>query len=477
MVSGLRYRLASVGGTVLTVVLAVLLANHAAVQQTSTTLLPVVSQLEPQILAAERFTITILATATVVTASLVPLFKPRPRRILDIVFVTEKRVLIACFALATIGYFDYTYRLPRSTLIVVTALLGLALPLWFVTIRRPPVGDSERAIVVGDDIDQIGSVLETTSIPVLGYVSPPNKYEIQGKQRQPLVADGWGEQPFSEVERLGGLSRLEEVLVENDINTTILAFSTSDRAEFFGALDTCYKHGVTAKAHREHTDSVLTRSETTDTDELVDIALEPWDWQDYLFKRIFDVTFAAVSLAVFAPVLVVIALAIKLDSPGPVFYSQERTAELGDTFPVYKFRTMLPDSESAEPEEDEDNDRITRVGRVLRKTHLDELPQLWTILTGKMSVVGPRAVWTDEEPLLEAETKTWRKRWFVKPGLTGLAQIHDAKSTSPKTKLRYDLEYIRRQSFWFDLKIVARQIWQVAEDTVRFTKSDGSAGE
>jgi polysaccharide biosynthesis protein PslA len=144
---------------------------------------------------------------------------------------------------------------------------------------------------------------------------------------------------------------------------------------------------------------------------------------------------------------------------------------------VYKFRTMLPDSESAEPEEDEDNDRITRVGRMLRKTHLDEIPQLWTILTGKMSVVGPRAVWTEGEPLLEPETKTWRKRWFVKPGLTGLAQIHDAKSTSPTTKLRYDLEYIRRQSFWFDLKIVARQIWQVAEDTVRFTASDESTGE
>ncbi len=211
------------------------------------------------------------------TASLVPLFKPRLRRILDIIFVTEKRVLTACFALATIGYFDYTYRLPRSTLIVVMALLGLSLPLWFITIRRPPVGDTQRAIFVGDDIDQIGSVLETTSIPVLGYVSPPNRYEIEGRKNEPPVADDWGEQPFSGVDRLGGLSRLEEVLVENDINTTIFAFSTSDRAEFFSALDTCYKHGVTAMAHREHTDSVLTRSETTDTDELVDIALELWD--------------------------------------------------------------------------------------------------------------------------------------------------------------------------------------------------------
>jgi lipopolysaccharide/colanic/teichoic acid biosynthesis glycosyltransferase len=466
MVSGLRYRLASIGGAISLTTLAVVLANLPATQQPVTTLVPVVNELIPQVLTMEKLTITILTTATVVTVSLVPMFKPRPRRILDIFFITEKRVLIACCELATIGYFDYSYRLPRSTLIIVTALLGLFLPLWFIMIRSPPVGENARAIIVGDDIEHIKSVFETTSNSVCGYVSPPNWIKDEDTTGRRIVADGWGEQPLSGINRLGGLSRLEEVLIENDINIAILAFSTSDRAEFFGTLDTCYKHGVTAKAHREHTDSVLTRTESTGSDELVDIALEPWDWQDYLFKRIFDVTFAAVSLAVFGPVLIVIALAVKLDSPGPVFYSQERTAELGDTFPVYKFRTMLPDSESAEPEEDDDNDRITRVGRILRKTHLDELPQLWTILTGKMSVVGPRAVWTDEEPLLEAEAKTWRKRWFVKPGLTGLAQIHDAKSTTPTAKLRYDLEYIRRQSFWFDLKIVARQIWQVVEDVV-----------
>jgi lipopolysaccharide/colanic/teichoic acid biosynthesis glycosyltransferase len=81
-----------------------------------------------------------------------------------------------------------------------------------------------------------------------------------------------------------------------------------------------------------------------------------------------------------------------------------------------------------------------------------------------MSVVGPRAVWTEEEFELEEVTDDWRKRWFVKPGLTGLAQINDVSSTEPKAKLRYDVEYIRRQSLWFDLKIVTRQIWRVLED-------------
>ena len=217
---------------------------------------------------------------------------------------------------------------------------------------------------------------------------------------------------------------------------------------------------------------------------LVDV--EPWDPQDSAFKRLFDVAFSYVGLVCLAPLMALIAVAIKLDSPGPVLYEQERTAGFGETFSIYKFRTMIPEGASAAPVEDGDNDRITRVGRVLRKTHLDEIPQLWAIFTGKMSVVGPRAAWTEEEEtFLQHEAATWRKRWFVKPGLTGLAQINDAKSTDPETKLRYDVRYIREQSFWLDLKIVTRQIWMVVRDVLWMvgtrvgvvTASEAEAGE
>jgi lipopolysaccharide/colanic/teichoic acid biosynthesis glycosyltransferase len=167
-----------------------------------------------------------------------------------------------------------------------------------------------------------------------------------------------------------------------------------------------------------------------------------------------------------SPLLVLIAVAVKLDSPGPVLYRQTRTAAFGDTFTVAKFRTMLPESEDSAPVDDEENDRITRVGRLLRRTHLDEIPQLWTILVGRMSVVGPRAAWVDEAAVLERETEAWRRRWFVKPGLTGLAQINGATSTDPETKLRYDVSYIRDQSFRSDLKIVVRQLWLVVVDLV-----------
>ena len=125
---------------------------------------------------------------------------------------------------------------------------------------------------------------------------------------------------------------------------------------------------------------------------------------------------------------------------------------------------MTDGKEDVRPSDDGENHRITKVGHVLRKTHLDEIPQLFAILKGDMSVVGPRAVWTDEEHHLEQSVSNWRKRWFVKPGLTGLAQINGVSSTDPDRKLRFDVEYIRQQSFWFDLKIVTRQIYGVVVD-------------
>jgi len=269
---------------------------------------------------------------------------------------------------------------------------------------------------------------------------------------------------------LGGLSRVEDVLDDHDVDTVVLAFEEADRGEFFGALDACYERGVSAKVHQDYADSVLTPE--SNVGPLVDVEIEPWDWQDYAFKRAFDVCFAAFGLIIWAPAMLVIAVMIKLDSPGPVLYEQDRTAVLGETFSVYKFRSMIPEGETAEPIEDAENERVTQVGHVLRKTHLDEIPQLWSILTGQMSVVGPRAVWSDEEALLEETSEMWRKRWFVKPGLTGLAQINGAKSTDPVAKLRLDIKYIRRQSFWFDVKIVIRQLWMILLDTTSSILSD-----
>lgn len=460
-----QYRVASVGATLVLTLVALAVANHPTAQDLFA-LVPYFGRPAPAVLDGRKLTVAVLTTVGVVAGSMWPVFKPRPRRILDTILLTQKRVLLAMVGLAALGYYNYTYKLPRSTLMIVTGLLFVGLPVAMAALRRRPSG-SERAVIVGDDPETMADVLATTELDVVGYVSP-----LAGRDGLSTLdgaghTDGGvvvGADPLGDLECLGGLARLEEVLVAYDIDTAVLAFAEADRVSFFGTLDSCYEHGVVAKAHRDHADTVLTERAPDET--LVDIDLEPWDTQDYIVKRVFDVAFATVGLLVLSPVIAGIAVAIRLDSRGPILYGQERTAEFGGTFRIYKFRSMYPDSEDATPVDDDDNGAITRVGRFLRTTHLDEIPQLWTILVGQMSVVGPRAVWTDEESYLEETTDRWRKRWFVKPGLTGFAQINGASSTDPATKLRYDLEYIRRQSFWLDVRIVIRQCWTVLTDLV-----------
>ena len=457
MTAGLWYRVMSVGGTAALAGVAIAVANLSLVQETFA-LVPYFGRPAPDVLAGTDLLLAVMTGIVVVLASVWPLFKPQPRRTLDTVLEAQRRVLIAMVGLAALGYFNYTYRLPRSTLMLSTLILLFALPAFMLAIRRGPDA-THRAVLVGDDATAMRSVLDATEYPVVGYIGPSQLSDEQ----VPLT-------------RLGGLSRISETLVGADADTVLLAFESPDRAEFFGALATCHRHGLAAKIPRDHADSVLTARDTGG--HLLTVDIEPWDPQDRLLKRLFDIAFAASALVVLAPVILVVALAIKLDDGGPILYGQERTAEFGGTFQVYKFRTMRPGGEKTTPGSEQD--RITRVGRTLRRTHLDEIPQLWAILTGQMSVVGPRATWTDEEPHLEDTAAMWRKRWFVKPGLTGLAQIHGASSTDPEAKLRYDLQYVREQSFWFDIEIVLRQFWAVGVDVwshLRPSKKQTQSGE
>jgi lipopolysaccharide/colanic/teichoic acid biosynthesis glycosyltransferase len=455
MVSGRWYRVVSALGTVVLTIVAVGVANTAAVQEFVTTHAPLVWRLQPAVLSGQALAIAVGTTVVVVTVLVAPLYKPRPRRILHVIYHAHRRVVLAGLALAAIGYFDYTYRLPRVTLVVTVGLLFVVLPAFLVAIRRQPSADRDRVLIVGDDATEIERVTDALAVEPIGYVGPP----LSGVG---TATDGGVVVEHSSVglPHVGGLSRLDDVLVEHDIDTVVFGFATIDRQEFFGALAECHEHGIDAKIHRERADSVLVADEPGA--ELVDIVVEPWDWQDRMVKRAFDVVFAAGGLLALAPLMCVIAVAIVLDDGRPVFYRQERTAEMGETFSVFKFRTMSTGDEEVAP--GEEVNRVTRVGGVLRTTHLDEIPQLSSILVGVMSTVGPRAAWRNEETVLESEVSTWRQRWFVKPGLTGLAQINDVTSEEPRKKLRYDVEYIRRQSLRFDVAIVVRQIWKAFID-------------
>lgn len=461
----LPHRLVASLGAVGLVVGSMLAVNHPFIQ-TAVATLPVVGQLQPATLSGARLWVT-SGTALVVTlAALAPLFEPRPRRILDVAIDAEKRVVITIAVLAAIGYFDYTYRLPRTTLIALSLMLFFTVPIWFIGMQSRLISGIERAVVIGDTSEQIERITQSTDLPVVGYVAPlgHSRQANQDDADPYRVADGGfvSREGIGNLEYLGPLEQLDSILVRWRIDTAVLAFSRPNRREFFGTLGVCYEHGVAAKTHRNHADSVLTMStDSANPSDIVDIELEPLNWHDHLLKRMFDLVFAGIGLIALSPIMIAAAAAIKLDDGGPILYSQDRTATFGETFTVHKFRTMTPEEEDSTPIGDHNNDRITSVGRVLRRTHLDEIPQLWLILIGEMSVVGPRAAWIAEEEIIETEENGWGKRWFVKPGLTGLAQINGVSSTNPGEKLRYDVLYIREQSFWFDLKIVLRQVWLV----------------
>jgi lipopolysaccharide/colanic/teichoic acid biosynthesis glycosyltransferase len=185
-------------------------------------------------------------------------------------------------------------------------------------------------------------------------------------------------------------------------------------------------------------------------------------------KRALDIAFGGLGLIVSAPLWLIIAAALKLYDGGPVFYGQPRVGWHGRIFHVWKFRSMRPDAErETGPLQATANDpRVTPVGRVLRATAMDELPQLWNIFNGDMSVVGPRALrpgeieaGSDGEVVAAQAVAGFAERCSVRPGLTGLAQLYAPRDVSRRSKFRYDRLYVRRQSFALDLRLIAVSFW------------------
>ncbi|MCO4822990.1 MAG: sugar transferase [Flavobacteriaceae bacterium] len=177
-------------------------------------------------------------------------------------------------------------------------------------------------------------------------------------------------------------------------------------------------------------------------------------------KRTFDIITSSMALIILSPVLILTAIAIRLDSKGPILFTQQRIGHLGQLFSIYKFRSMVENSEDIGPYYTSNNDqRITNVGSFIRRTSLDELPQLLNVLKGEMSIVGPRPnVPVQREGYSEKE---WDKRNSVKPGITGLHQATLRSAANEEQRLALDLEYVDRSSLFFDFKIILLTIKQV----------------
>ncbi|MBQ6850298.1 MAG: sugar transferase [Oscillospiraceae bacterium] len=179
------------------------------------------------------------------------------------------------------------------------------------------------------------------------------------------------------------------------------------------------------------------------------------------FKRFLDIVLSAVGLLVLSPILLIIAVAIKMDSKGPVLFKQKRVAKGKEHFQILKFRTMYADVPKdvpthllADPES-----KITKIGRFLRKSSLDELPQIWNILVGEMSIIGPRpALWNQFDLIAERDKYGAND---VRPGLTGLAQVMGRDELPIEVKAKYDGEYAQNVTFANDIKIFFKTITSV----------------
>jgi exopolysaccharide biosynthesis polyprenyl glycosylphosphotransferase len=266
---------------------------------------------------------------------------------------------------------------------------------------------------------------------------------------------------------LGTHSKLVTLAEETGISEIVLAITKDLRGDMFQAVMDCNERGIqitpmpilyeqiTGRVAVEHVGSnwlvVLPIDGVS--------AFSPF----LLLKRLADVLVSALGLTFLLAVLPFVALATYLESPGPIFYSQERMGRAGRTFRLIKLRSMVPDAEQdGQPRWAEGNDeRVTRVGRFLRRTRLDELPQCLNVLRGEMSLIGPRP----ERPEFVAELQKcipfYRSRLAVRPGLTGWAQVNYHYGSSVEdalVKLQYDLYYIKHQSLYLDLLILLKTI-------------------
>ncbi len=176
-------------------------------------------------------------------------------------------------------------------------------------------------------------------------------------------------------------------------------------------------------------------------------------------KRFFDIALSLIGTVVAFIPMIMIGIAIKIDSKGSVLYKQERLGKNGKSFTLYKFRSMHMDAEKNGLQWAEANDpRVTRVGRFLRNTHLDEIPQLINIITGDMSIIGPRPERAEFYKVFEQYIDGFSQRLLIKPGLTGLAQVNGGYNIGPEEKIVFDIEYIKKRSLILDIKIFFKTI-------------------
>jgi exopolysaccharide biosynthesis polyprenyl glycosylphosphotransferase len=316
-------------------------------------------------------------------------------------------------------------------------------------------GYQRRTVLVGtgEHIEDVASALRDgsdTSINVIGFVSITPR-------------------PDNGIVSLGTLEHLPQVLETHRVDEVVIADPDFPQQEAVELVDQCHQRGVRVRIAPSTMEILIHRAEFVPGQSVPLFELRPpvFEGVDFLLKRTFDVVGATLLLLFLSPVLLTIALAIKLSSRGPVFYASLRPGIGGTPFSCWKFRTMYRDADQRQADLESineatgalfkirDDPRMTPVGRMLRGFSLDELPQLWNVVRGQMSLVGPRPLPLRDYDQLE----DWhKKRYLVLPGITGLWQISGRSELDFDDLVRLDFLYLERWSVFLDLSILVKTV-------------------
>src|SRR4051812_19933989 len=389
----------------------------------------------------------------------VGLYRPqRQKTPLDEMFGVFKATLVAGLLLVALTYFVQEERYSRGMLLVFTvlALLGISLERVFFkevlqTLRRR--GYNLRHILVLGAGRLARQVLEQVDLHrELGF-RPVGCLSVTKKRVGTSVAG---------VEVIGTVRDLRKVLVERGVDQVLVALPSRSMHHLPRIMEVCADTTVDVKLVPDVYQYATLFGGLEEFGGLPIVNLQSTGVMgiNAIAKRIFDVALSAVFLIVLSPLLLAIAAAVRASSRGPVLYAQERVGLDGRPFRMLKFRSMRADAEEQGPRFAESGDlRVTRIGPWLRRTSIDELPQLWNVLLGDMSLVGPRP----ERPVFIDQFRRhiprYQLRHMVKSGMTGWAQIHGLRgNTSIQKRVEFDLYYIEHWSLLLDLKILARTV-------------------
>ena len=361
-------------------------------------------------------------------------------------------VLIA--VVFTYLYLVQNFNFPRSLLIVLFLVNYCASAAWRVIYFKLTESERSDVILVGKWADVSNLVRELEAPP----------FDAHMVVKAIFVPQIGEDIPFGMAKKYEVLAfeQFESYTEANPFASVILAPSDTFQQQAFACVLSAARRGVNIYAVPTIYEILLGRLQHLRINDLplLELRLNPPSNIGQSFKRAFDLTVAVVMLGFLALPLVVVALLVKFTSPGPVFYSQMRVGRHGREFRIYKFRSMIQNAEALMgfAQAQKNDPRLTKIGKLLRVTRVDETPQLWNIIKGDMSFVGPRPLLKDEVRVFDTAVAGFNERHRVRPGITGLAQVSGHYLTSPDVKLKYDLAYISNQNLFFDSQIILRTL-------------------